>query len=237
MNRPEKLNALNRELQHALGEAWHRLEEDPDALVAILSGAGRAFCTGADISSPELPSLAGFDEVQPANGITMFKPIVGAVHGYAVAAGFFLAIRGCDLTIAAEGTEFGYPEPRIGQSLAPQEYNPYLPFKVSLEFYLISSVKRMSARRAYELGLVNEVVPQAELMAEATKWAEMLKQVPPLAIKAIKYGHYKAMDTATGRLTSRREYLLFQKPQEESEDHKEARRAYLEKRKPVFKGR
>ncbi len=236
MNRPEKLNALSRELQDALGEAWHRLEEDPDAIVAILSGAGRAFCTGVDIGpSKPLPTPAGFGQYMPANGITMFKPIVGAVQGYALGGGFGLATSACDITIAAEGTEFGFPEPRIGASIGPIDYVPYMPFKGGLEFYLTSPAQRMTAQRAYDLGLVNKIVPLGELMAEAIKWAELLKGVPPLYVRAVKYGYYKATDMPSRRIT--RENRLFQQPQDGSADSKEARAAYIEKRKPVFKGR
>ncbi len=236
MNRPERRNALNKELCEGLGKAWDRFEKDTEAWVAVFSGAGKGFCSGWDLTPG--PGQATQEEVQrsnPANGITVFKPIIGAVHGFAIGAGSSLAITGCDLTIAAEGTEIAWPEPRVGATVTPVEYIPYLPFKLSLEFRFITSTQRMSAQRAYEVGLVNKVVPEAELMAEATKMAEMIKNIPPLAAKAIKYGHYKVMDTMSRR--ARWEYDNFVLPQLGTEDKKEALTAFLEKRAPVFKGK
>jgi enoyl-CoA hydratase/carnithine racemase len=184
MNRPEKLNALNGELSDALRETWIRFEKDPDAKVAIFSGAGKAFCAGADVTPGATDPNVPFQVHQgyPPNGISVFKPIVGAVHGYVLGSGYALAVRGCDITIAAESALFGFPEPRVGLPLPPVEYLPYMPFKISLEFMLLAwnGGQIMNAQRAYEVGLVNKVVPDSELMSEAIRWAELLKKIPPL---------------------------------------------------------
>lgn len=200
LNRPEKLNAFNIDLAYTLRDTWDRFENDPDALVAILSGAGRAFSAGADIT----PGVLNFNkpwqshQAYPANGLTIFKPIVGAIHGYAYGQSYFLAVHGCDITIAADNAEFGFPEARIGMVIPPLNYMPYMPFKISMEVLLLSwnGGRLMSAQRAYEVGIVNRVVPLADLMEEARKWAEMFKKIPPLYIRSIKYGHYKSAQLA-----------------------------------------
>ena len=234
LNRPEKRNALNNELSVELGKTWKRFEQDEEARVAILSGAGEAFCAGADVTrgAGEL-TLEALQQAFAPNGTTLFKPVVGAVHGFAVGAGYGLAIRSCDLTIAAEDTRFAFPEPRVGTVGGIIEYLPYMPFKISLEFHLTGWM--MSAQRAYELGLVNKVVPKAELMNEATTWAERLKRNAPLVVKAIKFSHYKAMDTIANR--ARLEFDTFIRPVRESRDRLEGSRAFFERREPRFEGK
>jgi enoyl-CoA hydratase/carnithine racemase len=243
MNRPDKLNSLSIDLADSLNDSWTRFEADNEAKVAILSAAGKAFCAGADIagSGPSddlrIPWAIRVHRAYPQNGVTVFKPIVGAVHGYALGAGWALAVRGCDITIAGESAMFGFPESRVGIAIPPIDYLPYIPFKASLEFMLLAwnGGEMLDARRAHELGMVNRVVPDADLMNEAIRWADKLKKIPPMYIKSVKYGHYKAVESKTVR--DEREYLNFIWPQEKSEDSREGRRAFKERREPRFKGR
>ncbi len=245
LNRPEKLNALTKEMTAALADAWGRLEADATAKVAILRGTGTAFCAGADLTADgdsdvgcnEMPWRVQIAQAFPKNGIRVFKPIIGCVQGYAVGAGYALAVKGCDITIAGESALLGYPESIAGIASPPIEYVPYMPFKVSLEFALLAwkNGRLIDANRAHQLGIVNTVVSDDQLDAEAVRWANLLKQVPPLYIKSIKYGHYKSVDTA--RWKAERDYFDFVWPQEVSKDREEARQAFRDKRPPTFVGR
>lgn len=237
MNRPEKRNALSPELCLALGETWERFEQDPDARVAILSGAGKAFCAGADLVAAQEPGyLVVLGRAFAPNGTKVLKPIIGAIHGFAVGAGYSLAVRSCDLTIAAEGTQFAFPEPKVGVVGGVVEYTPHLPFKMTLELMLTG--EPMSAQRAYEVGLVNKVVPEAELMTEATKWADILRNNAPLTLRAIKFSLYKIVtDKFVDISKAEREFDNFIRPQLQSDDLQEGIRAFIEKREPRFKGK
>jgi E-phenylitaconyl-CoA hydratase len=232
MNRPDKLNALNNEMVSELNKTWDRFESDPEAKVAILSGAGRAFCAGADIT-PGALEPGTVRKCFPVNGIQVLKPIIGAVHGLAMGAGSSLAIRGCDLTVAAGDAQFGFPEGRAGRVGGIIEYHPYMTFKQSMEFYLLGAW--FDAQKAYEVGLVNKVVSRAELMGTAREWAERLNKLAPLSLRIIKYGMYKTMDTPVAQAD--REYKKFVQPQFDSEDFKEGAKAFQEKREPLFKGK
>jgi E-phenylitaconyl-CoA hydratase len=240
--RPDRLNALSDALSEALNEAWLKVENDPDVLVAILDAEGRHFCAGADMT----PGAADLSGAMPGllqhltyigNGLDRFKPVIGLVQGYALGAGYLLATRGCDIVIAAEDAQFGYPEGPAGIALSPLEYLPYMPFKQSLEFMLLAwkGGRMLDANRALELGLVNKIAPADSLEAEGLAYAELLKQVPPLYVKAVKHGHYRTVQSRTAQ--AERDYVQFVRPQERSDDRKEAAAARSERRKPQFKGR
>lgn len=245
LDRPEKLNALTKEMSAALADAWGRLEADATAKVAILRGTGKAFCAGADLTADgdpdsgcnEMPWGVQIAQAFPKNGIRVFKPIICCVQGYALGAGYALAVKGCDITIAGASALLGYPESIAGIPSPPIEYVPYMPFKVSLEFALLAwkGGRLIDANRAHQLGIVNAVVSDDELEGEALRWANLLKQIPPLYIKSIKYGHYKSVDTT--RSLAERDYVDFVWPQVVSKDRQEASRAFKEKRLPTFVGR
>ncbi len=239
LNRPDKRNAMNGELCDAIRGAWPRFQADDTAHVAILSANGVDFSVGKDLTpgsgDPDVPFQ--LHQAYPRNGTEISKPIVGAIQGYVIGGAYALAIRGCDITIAADTALIGFPEGRAGIALPPMDYLPYLPFKVSLEFLLLAwkGAQMMDAQRAYQLGFVNKVVPEAELMDEAVRWAEQLKRVPPLYIASVKHGHYRDAQSRIRRYEI--EYLDYVLPQLRSEDRKEAIAAFAEKREPRFQGR
>lgn len=222
LSRPEKLNALTPRMAAELANVWQRLEDDESALVAILRGEGQSFCAGADLKgeadsepdAPHQPWRLRMARAIPRNGHRVFKPIIGCIRGYTLGVGYALAVKGCDITLASSSTMLGYPESIAGIATQPLEYTPYMPFKASLAFALLAwkGGQLVDARQALQLGLVNAVVEDDQLEEEGLRWAEMLKQVPPLYIKAIKHGHYRSIDSA--RAQQDRDYLDFVLPQE-----------------------
>lgn len=238
LNRPHKLNAFNLEMSAALRDAWDRFEDDGEARVAILSGEGRAFSAGVDLTDEDRAHGQPwqYHEAYPRNGIKHFKPIIGAVHGYALGQACIIAVNGCDITVAADDAQFGYPESKAGVAQIPPEHTPYMPFKIYLEFMLLAwkGGRLIDAERAYHFGIVNDVVPRDDLMTRAEEFAEMLMEIPPLYIRSVKHGLYRQIERKT--VSDEREYIDFVLPQERSEDRREALAAFREKRPPKFTG-
>jgi enoyl-CoA hydratase len=193
LNRPKLLNAFSGELQQEVIDALQTLAEDDDIRVVILCGAGRAFSAGYDIASPAVDesarSVAEWKQYmrysnQWAESIWKFpKPIIAAVHGYCLAGACEIAML-CDLTIASEDCKLGEPEIRFATG-SPHLIMPWVvPMKVAKE--LLYSGKMISAQRAYEIGMVNEVVPQEKLMERARYHALVISKVAPLAVRLAK---------------------------------------------------
>jgi E-phenylitaconyl-CoA hydratase len=190
-HRPERMNAINGEMRDALNAAWLHFRDDVDAWVAILTGAGRAFCAGADIREGgaagtfagtfwEKPTINSFE-----SGLELFKPTIAAINGPCLGYGV-TAVSFCDFVIASERATFGFPEVRLGVPTIvgairmPQRLN----WADAMELLLIGET--VNAERARAMGLVWKVVPHDDLMAEARQLAERLCQSAPLAVRATK---------------------------------------------------
>src|SRR3546814_19019531 len=126
----------------------------------------------------------------PENGINVFKPIVGVIHGYALGAGYNLGVRCCDITIAGESALLGYPESRAGIAIRPLEYTPHMQLKLSLDFALMAwkGGQLIATERALQIGLVHSFVPDAALTAAARRRHQPMVDVPPLYLGPGKRG-------------------------------------------------
>ena len=191
-NRPHALNAINGEMRRDLNAAFTRFRDEDDAWVAIVTGAGRAFCVGADLRDGagaagefegtfwEKPTLNSFE-----SGWEIFKPVVAAVNGYCLGYGLTL-VTWCDFVIAGEGAEFGFPEARLGVPTIVGAIR--LPQRIGWQYAMeiLLTGERIDAARAKEVGLAGWVVPDAALMEEARALAARLVASAPLASRAMK---------------------------------------------------
>lgn len=234
INLPENLNALNPGSAEELGKAWIRFRDDESALVAIISGAGeKAFCVGYEMS-PEALSISGAmsSTVTVPTSHEIWKPTIAAIKGYCLAGGWWIA-QECDIRVAADDSEFGIPQVKWG--LMPA-FSASLPRHLSpghaLELLLVGD--RIDAKRAYEIGFVNYLVTAEQVMPRASELAKRICENGPLAVRKAKEVFYRARalnDKEATDLTWR----LFEE-NEKSEDCKEGVMAFLENRKPNFRG-
>lgn len=167
LNRPAKLNALNQEMVDALAAAYRRFEAGPWG-AAVLTGAGRAFCAGADLGAPSENDAPAY----PNFGTRVSKPVVAAVEGYAVGAGFVLS-QVADLAVAGQSAQFAYPEARLGVTGGGATLlTTRVPTKVVAD--LLLTARFYPADRALAAGLVSEVVPEGQALAKAREFAELI---------------------------------------------------------------
>ena len=236
LNRPERLNAYTQAFFDELPAVWKKFREDEQALVAIITGAGeKAFTVGYDLSSTPftMSMLKRSTKIVPTCH-DIWKPIIAAIKGYCVAGGFWIA-SGCDLRVAADDAEFGIPEAKwslFSILNVPEPLYQNLPPGIALEMLLLG--ERISARRAYEIGFLNRIVPREQVMKVAVEIAEIICANGPLAVRRGKEIFYKS------RMASRKEIAemtwKFQEEVLKSEDSTEAMKAYSDKRKPMYKG-
>ena len=240
LNRPESRNAINRELNRALNDALSDFNNDDEMRVAILTGAGdKAFCAGMDLKERASADAAGQTTSQSrapathATGFNTWKPVIAAIHGYCLAGGFRLA-QNCDFRIASDDAVLGVREVKRGLMPAwTVELPKLIGLAHALEIVLMGEY--LTPQRAYEMGFVNKVVPRAELMAEAQKWADVLIENAPLSVRALKEALYRGFTLPSHEAYAVATHVLHQVAV--SEDIKEGPRAFADKRKPVWKGR
>ncbi len=244
MNRPETLNAWNLEMRHEMRDTVVELVEDQDLRVLIITGTGRAFSAGEDVRGMgDLTSLGtrGFraharmfhnvlDNIEQ-----MEVPVIAAINGVAAGGGCELALS-CDFRFAAESGRLGLPENNVG--LIPGSGGISRLVKVvgpSQAKRLVMTGEVIPASRAKEIGLVDEVYPDDELMPRAMEFAQTLAEKAPLALATAKVVINQCMnvDIETGRNFER----IGQSVLKLTEDHKEGALSFIEKRKPEFKGR
>jgi enoyl-CoA hydratase/carnithine racemase len=242
LNRPGVMNALHPPLVRELDAVWTDYIHDPEAWVAILTGAGeRAFCAGTDLKyrvdeadegtlrNPTAPSRHVLDRC--------YKPIIAAINGYAVGGGLELALH-CDILIAANHAKLGLPEPRRGL-LADEGGIVRLPRRLPyhLAMGLVLTGRLISAEDALRIGLVNAVVPADQLMSTAESWANDVLECGPLAVQAAKQVILETLDLPAAEAINRLEVLEAVRRLRASEDYAEGPRAFAEKRKPVWQGK
>ena len=244
INRPEALNALHPPASAEMLDAFTDFRDDPDVWVSILAGAGdRAFCAGNDLkyhsehvrpgeAYPEADTmpLAGI-----TSGFTCWKPIIAAVHGYAVGGGLELALA-CDIIVAADNARLGLPEPRVGvvAGAGAAHFLPRtVPRKVAMGMLLTGN--QIGAAEALEWGLVNEVVPPEELMATAERWAAEILECAPLAVRATKQMAIMGLDRPLDQAMNDT-YAEYESAKM-SDDYARGPKAFAEKRKPEWKGK
>ena len=240
--RPEVLNALDRATETELEAIWSRLENDPDVRVIVLTGEGdRAFCVGSDMKNATVSGLdywatsttGGFGGI--ALRETLDIPVIARVNGYALGGGFEMVL-GCDIVVAAEDATFGLTEPLVGR--VPLDGGMVLlqrqiPFRQAMGILL--TARRVPAHEALQLGLINEVVPRAELDTAVDRWVQAILACAPLSLRAIKQVVRRTSTLTAAEAQAVRLPALVAALQ--SDDFEEGVRAFREKRKPNWAGR
>jgi len=229
INRPEKLNAINKAVAIELQEAFAAFDHSAQRVAILTGGGGRAFSAGADVT--DLPELW---RCVPTVGIATDKPIIAAIGGWCIGGGLVMAMM-CDLLVASESAKFSYPEGKVGitggmiAGLAAR-----IPHKIAMEMMLVG--EPIGAERAYQIGLANRVVPDGREVEEALALAEKIVDLAPLALAAMKrFVNDGVLPKGPAELVAR--YGAELAAVRNSADAEEGVRAFKERRKPRYQGR
>lgn len=233
LNRPNTLNSLNLEMVNELTKIWADINQDNEVRVAIVTGTGKAFCAGVDINDLSKGLLEDITPAFPGLGIEVNKPIIAAINGYALGAGLVLAMQS-DIRIAVRDIKLGYPEAKVGSSLGiGADLGKYMPIGIAME--LLFTSQPITAQRAYEIGFINNITTEKELIQKTTEIARIISANAPLVLKELKILAYKDIHSKYYEGIAIRNQII--RPVKRSEDAQEGLNAFLEKRKPEFKGK
>jgi len=242
IDRPEVMNAIDLAAEAELQRIWSALEADDGVRLVVLTGAGeRAFCVGADLKNPSVKGVDYWAAARPGGfgGIalreTLNVPVMARVNGFALGGGFEMVL-GCDIVVACEEASFGLPEALVGRmpldggmTLLQRQ----IPFRQAMG--MMFTGQRIKAQRALELGLINEVVPRAELDGAVARWSAAILACAPLSLKAIKQVVRQTATLSPAQAQAVRLPALVAALQ--SQDADEGVLAFQQKRKPQWKGR
>jgi crotonobetainyl-CoA hydratase len=242
IDRPQVMNAIDSATEAELERVWQAIEADNEVRAVVLTGAGdRAFCAGADVKNVGKTGLEYWADARP-NGFagialrqTLDVPVIARVNGHALGGGFE-AVLGCDIVVAAEEATFAFPEPRLGR--IPLDGGMVLlqrqiPFRAAMG--VLMTGRRVKAAEALALGIVNEVVPRAELDTAVDRWLVEILACAPLSIRSVKQtvrrtAHLTAAEARAQKLPALIAAL-------QSKDQDEGVAAFHEKRQPRWQGR
>lgn len=250
LNRPEALNAMTPQMYADLSKAWIQVRDNPDIWVAIVTGAPQpnrpperqVFSAGADLkltipAQNEMAELWQTQKDQILNrGLEVWKPVIAAVNGLCLAGGMTLLLA-CDFRIGSEHSMYDLSEVKRGILPAnggTQRTVRQLPYPIAMEVLLLG--RRLSAERAAHFGLINEVVPHDQVMDTAMEYARQLREMPPLAVRAIKELAVRA-HTGLSLHDGLRLEAIVSHELKGTEDAREGTTAFAEKRAPEFRGR
>jgi enoyl-CoA hydratase/carnithine racemase len=240
LNRPESMNALHSEAHEELEGVWDEFTTNDDLWLAIITGAGdRAFCAGNDLKAQAAGKRTQFVKSGFAaitHRFDLDKPLIAAVNGIAMGGGFEIALA-CDIIVASENAVFALPEPRVGLIAGAggvHRLPRIIPQKQALGMILTG--RRVTAAEGKSLGFVNEVVPTGEALEAARRWADMVLECSPKAVRASKQSFLRGLGESTLEIAMRTMYPAH-KENRESQDYLEGPKAFSEKRMPSWQNK